>query len=132
MIEFDKNGVELKLDEITKMAFIPIKKRLVENKDNWEQVCENNSKNAKKRWNKKDSEDAIACDRMQTYADKEGDKEKDKEGDKDMCVCINTHPDTHTTVFNFCTSVFPDFNQDDLKKSCEIFFDHYDEKNSSP
>ena len=47
MIEFDKNDKEIELDKITKMAFIPIKKRLKLDKKKWIETCQTNSKNAK-------------------------------------------------------------------------------------
>ena len=79
MIEYDQNDNEIELDSITKMAFIPIKRRLKKDKEQYTGKCNTNRENALKRWN---TENATAYDGMQThakYADKDKDKDKDKE-----------------------------------------------------
>lgn len=43
-------------------------------------------------------------------------------------VSVINIPDTHDTVFEFCSSVFENFNKTDLKKSCKKFFAYYSEK----
>ena len=48
-------------------------------------------------------------------------------------VCVNNTqskntPDTHDTVFQFSLSVFQDYDQNDLKKSCKKFYSYYKEK----
>ena len=83
MIEFDKNGKEIKLDKITKMAFISIKKRLILDREKWKNTCETNSENAKKRWNK---DNATVCDGMPKdakHADIEKEIEKEIEIEKE-------------------------------------------------
>lgn len=37
-------------------------------------------------------------------------------------------PDTHTQIFNFCLSVFPEYDENDLEKSCKKFFLNYKSK----
>ena len=56
--------------------------------------------------------------------DKDKDKDKDKERDKDN---IST-PNTHTEIFNFCLSAFPEYVEEDLEKKCKKFFKHYEAK----
>lgn len=82
MIEYDKNDNEIELDDITRMAFIPIKRRLKQDKENYTNKCEVSSENAKKRWKQ---EYAMAYDSIQEHA-KYGDKDKDKEKDKDIDI----------------------------------------------
>ena len=49
MIEYDKNNNEIELDNITKMAFIPIKRRLKQDKETYTNKCEKNRENILKR-----------------------------------------------------------------------------------
>ena len=91
MIDFDKNEKETKLDRMTNMAFVPIKRKLVEDKKAWLETCKVNSENAKKRW---DKEYATAYDGMRKdakYADIDKDKDIDKEKEKDI-ECVNITP----------------------------------------
>lgn len=37
-------------------------------------------------------------------------------------------PDTHTQIFDYCVLVFPNCIEDDLKKSCQKMFRHYETK----
>ena len=39
MIDFDKDSKETKLDKMTTMAFVPIKRRLIEDKKKWNRGC---------------------------------------------------------------------------------------------
>ena len=117
MIEFDKNEKEEKLDKMTKMAFVPIKRRLVEDKKKWEETCKINSENAKKRWEK---EYATECDGMRKVA-KYADKEKDKEKDKDI-ESENIYIPTPT--LDEIISYGNDKKID--KEYCENFFNHYE------
>lgn len=41
----------------------------------------------------------------------------------------NTPPDTHTQIFNFCLSIFSEYVEKDLEKSCKKFFLNYKSKN---
>ena len=45
-----------------------------------------------------------------------------------VSVSVNNTPDTPDTVFDFCSSVFENYNESDLKKSCKKFFAYYGEK----
>lgn len=45
-----------------------------------------------------------------------------------VSVSVNNIPDTHDTVFQFCLSLFENYNENDLKKSCKKFFNFYKEK----
>lgn len=121
MIEFDKNEEEPELDKITKMAFLPIKRRLKQDKEKWKLTCKSNSDNARKRWNK---EDATACDCMQTvakYADieKEIDIEKEKEIDIER-ENNNISTPTLSSVVSFGASLRID------EEYCKKFFNHYE------
>lgn len=121
MIEFDKNEKEIELDKVTKMAFIPIRKRLKLDKENWIHTCKTNSENAKKRWN---NENATVCDRMPkdaNYADIEREIEKDKEKEKEReSNNIYTTPPTLADIISFCS----DNNIENF--DCEYFYDYYE------
>ncbi len=143
MIEFDRDGKEPELDKVSSMAFAFIKKRLILDKEKWKDQCNKNKENIEKRWNKnKEKNDSIQpntteyeCIRKDTkYTDIDIEIEKDIEKDieiESVCVINNTPPHTHTEVFQFCKSIFQNFNYDenDLKKSCKKFFNYYKEKN---
>lgn len=82
MIEYDKNDIEIELDNITKMAFIPIKRRLKADKEDWKITCETNRKNIQDYWDRVKGTytteyDGIRANTMATDKDKEKDKEKD-------------------------------------------------------
>lgn len=122
MIEFDKNEVELELDKVTKMAFIPIKKRLKLDKENWLNTCKTNSKNAKIRW---DKENATVCERMPKDAkyadiDKEIDIEKEKEIERESNNNYPTPTPSIFDIYSFCQeNGMGDFD-------CEYFYNHYE------
>lgn len=129
MIEFDKNEKEIELDKITKMAFIPIKKRLKLDKKKWVETCQTNSKNAKIRW---DKENATVCDGMPKdakYADIEKDIDIEKEIERERESNNISHPNTPTEIFNYCSLVFADCVSGDLEKSCQKMFNHYEANN---
>ena len=48
-----------------------------------------------------------------------------------VCVSDNTQQNTHTLdqIFSFAKENFEKYNQNDLKKSCEKYFEYYEEKN---
>ena len=100
MIEFDKNEKEPELDNITKMAFVPIKRRLKQDKENWKLTCKTNSESAKKRWNKE-------------YAEKEKEIEIERENN-------NISAPTLSSVVSFGTSLGID------EEYCKKFFNHYE------
>lgn len=125
MIEFDKNEKEIELDKVTKMAFIPIKKRLKLDKKKWIETCQTNSKNAKKRW---DKENATVYDGMPMdakYADIERDieiekdKEREREINKERDANASTTP-TLSELRSFC-------QENDMEEfDCEYFYNHYE------
>lgn len=55
------------------------------------------------------------------------DKDKDKDKDKE-CVIENSPPTDTDTVFDFCFSNFGNYNKNDLERSCEKFFNYYQER----
>ena len=130
MIEYDKNDVEIELDKITKMAFVPIKRKLRDDKKEWNTKCNINSENGKKSHQKRELTTVNDRQRMVTkLTDKDKDKEKDidKEKDKDReCENKFSHigdfvAPTLTEIFNYSKSL----NFDD-KEYCERFYNHYE------
>lgn len=130
MIEYDKNNNEIELDEITRMAFVPIKRRLKEDKKNWQENCDRNQENIMKRWNKSDTSVYESIQVNTKHTDKGKGKDKDKEKDKEKGnggYTIN-QPTNPTTIFDFCLTIFENRNESDLKKSCKKFYNWYEEK----
>lgn len=126
MVEFDKNQKEQKLDNMTKMAFVPIKRRLIEDRKNWEETCKKNSENANKRWEKKY---ATVCDGMPKYAkyadiDKEKDKEIEKDKEKEW-ENINISANAPTPTLSDILIYSAEIGFDD-KEYCENFYSHYE------
>ena len=134
MIEYDKNDVEIELDKITKMAFIPIKRRLKLDKEEWIVKCKINSENGKKSHQKNELATVNDRQRMVTKltdidSDSDSDSEKDKDKDS-VCVIDNTlHTphDTHT-VFDFALTLDENYEEKSLKTSCKKFFNYYEGK----
>lgn len=119
MIEFDKNEKEIELDKVTKMAFIPIRKRLKLDKENWIHTCKTNSENAKKRWN---NENAAVCDRMPkdaNHADIEKEIEKDKEKERER-ENNNYSTPTLSQIISFGNL------KGVAEEYCKKFFNHYE------
>ena len=136
MIEYDKNDVEIELDKITKMAFVPIKRKLRDDKKEWNTKCNTNSENGKKSHQKREL--TTVNDRQQmvtklTDIDSDSDSDSDKDIDSDSECVINNTPlepphDTHT-VFDFALTLDENYEEKSLKASCKKFFNYYKEKN---
>lgn len=125
MIEFDKNEKEIQLDKVTKMAFIPIKKRLKLDKKKWVETCEINSENAKKRWNKNN---ATVCDGMPMdakYADIEREIEKEIDIEKEIEGENNIYSSIPTPTLDEILNYSFELNVND-KEYCEKFYNHYE------
>ncbi len=127
MIEFDKENKEPELDKITKMAFVPIKRRLKQDKKTWEEMCKNNSENAKKRWNK---ENATVCDGMRkdtknTDIDSDKDKDIEKDKDKDKERESNIYSQPHAPTFSEILLFSEELGVDD-ESYCKKFFNNYE------
>ena len=129
--EYETSGKEIKLDKSLRIVFKQFKVKLDYYDKEYELKCEKNKENAEKRWQKE--KDTNECERMQSNTNECKIKEKKnkikKEKENKVCV-INTHiPDTHDTVFQFCISLFENYDKKDLEKSCKKFFKYYKEKN---
>lgn len=118
MIEFDKNEKEPELDKITSMAFVPIKRKLIEDKNNWLETCKTNSDNAKKRWEK---EYATVYDGMRKYA-KYADIDKDIDTDKDKD--IESENNIFTPTLEKIISLGQELGIDE--EYCNKFYNHYE------
>lgn len=136
MIEYDKNNIEIELDEITKMAFIPIKRKLKADKEQWLTICKKNSENGKKSHQKNELTTVSDCQRMVTKltdidSDSDSDSEKDIDSDS-VCVINNTllePPHDTNTIFDFALTLGENYEEKSLKSSCKKFFNYYKEKN---
>lgn len=128
MIEFDKNDRVIELDQVVKMAFIPIKRRLKLDKEEWIAKCNINSENGKK--SHKKNELTTVNDRQQTLTDltdKEKERDKDIEKDKDReCENKFSHigdfvAPTLADILSYSQSL--DFADEEY---CEKFYNHYE------
>ena len=122
MIDFDKDGKEVRLDKMTTMAFVPIKRRLIEDKKKWEETCKKNSENIKKRWAKEKDTTVYECireDTKNTDIDKEKDKDIEKDIDKESENNNITAP-TLDSVISFGESLGVN------EKYCKKFFNNYE------
>ncbi len=80
IFEYEKSGQMSDVDRTLKLAFIPIKQTLDNNREKYAEKCKKNKENAKKRWN-----NTNVCERKisdTNYTNK--DKDKDKDNDKDI------------------------------------------------
>lgn len=128
MIEFDKNNKIIELDQVVKMAFIPIKRRLKLDKEEWIAKCNINSENGKKSHQKRELTTVNDRQQMVTnLTDKEKERDKDKEKDKDR-ECENKF----SHIGNFVAPTLADIisYSETLKVNdkeyCEKFYNHYE------
>lgn len=121
MIKFDRDGSEEKLDKMTTMAFVPIKRRLIDDKKKWEETCKINSENVKKRWEKERNTTVCESIRKDTnYTDIEKDIDIDKEIDKDIESENNIFAPTLFNILSFGNEKGID------EDYCKKFFNHYE------
>lgn len=86
IFEYEENGTEIELDPVTKMAFLSIKISLRINQEKYENICERNRENAKKRWDKENTKNAsgISGDTKNTKSTKNADIDIDIDIDNDI------------------------------------------------
>lgn len=127
--EYETSGQEIKLDKSLRIVFKQFKVKLDFYDKEYEIKCEKNKKNIEDYWNKvknTNEYDGIQSNTMATNKEKENKNKIKKEKEKKVCV-INTHiPDTHDTVFQYCVSIYENYDEKDLKKSCKRFFNNYE------
>lgn len=130
MIEFDKNDKIIELDQVVKMAFIPIKRRLKLDKEEWIAKCNINSENGKR--SHKKNELATVNDRQQMVTDltdkeKEREKERDKDKEKDR-ECENKFSHIGDFVAPTLADIisYSEILKVNDKEYCEKFYNHYE------
>lgn len=87
---YEKEGEEIELSPVLKMAFSFIKKQLDLNRGKYQEKCEKNKNSARKRW---DSENANECERIKhdaKYADTDNDSVSDTDNDNDFNTTTST------------------------------------------
>lgn len=94
MLDYFSDGTEPKFDGILKFVFIPIKQQIDRDSERYEQKCEKNRANAKKRW-KPSAEKGVSddSDGMRTYANG-----YDRMRSDAMDANINTKTKTNTNI----------------------------------
>ncbi len=131
--EYETTRQEPKLEKALRIVFKQFKVKLDFYDNKYNETCQKNKENAEKRWQRYN--DATAYDRMQSDAmDTNKRKEnkskvnKIKENKNKINVCVGNIPSTPAPVFDFCLSVFGEYDEKDLEKSCKRFFKYYKEK----
>ena len=118
-----------------KLVFIPFKTAFDRNDNKWEDTAEKRSEAGKKHTGnqytrKKEMEQmeqVFQNGTNGTVSVSVSDSVSVNVSDS-VSVSVNNIPDTPDTIFNFCSSVFENYNESDLKKSCKKFFAYYTEK----
>lgn len=85
MLDYFLTGKEPKFQGVLEFVFIPIKQQMDRNADKYEQRCEKNRENIKKRWSK----DTTVYDRIRTYTN---------DTNTNTNTDTNTKTDTDTTT----------------------------------
>ena len=132
MIDFDKNEIEPELDKMTKMAFLPIKRRLKQDKKAWEEMCRKNSENVRKRWEKDNTSEyngirlntnayeRIPKDTKNTDIDIEIEKDIEIENERERENNILSCTPTLSEILSFGKSKNVD------EEYCKNFYNHYE------
>ena len=130
---------KIKLTGALKLVFIPFKTAFDRNDEKWEETAEQRSEAGKKhkgnqytRRKQKEMEQMEQAFQNGTngtvsVSGSVNDSVNVSVSDS-VSVSVNI-PDTHTTVSDFCFSIFKNYNENDLEKSCKRFFNYYKEKN---
>ena len=132
---------KIKLTGELKLVFIPFKTAFDRNDEKWEETAEQRSEAGKRhsgnqytRKKEKEMEQMEQAFQNGTNGTNGTVSVSGSVNDSvnvsvsdSVSVSVNI-PDTHTTVFDYCISIFKDYNKNDLEKSCKKFFNHYDEK----
>lgn len=126
MISFDKEEKIQKLDKLTNAVFVPIKKRLLRDKEEWGEKCNRNKENIQKYWdNKKGEKDTNVYDGIRMYTkntdiDIEIDIEKEIERERDNIY----NPPALSEILLFMEEL--GFEKNELY--CKNFIDNYASK----
>lgn len=99
IFEYEKSGLLPDVDRTLKLAFIPIKQTLDNNREKYAEKCKKNKENANKRWN-----NTNVCERKisdTNYTNKDNDNDKDKDKDKDNNSISDGCVDGLEKVFDF-------------------------------
>lgn len=124
---------KLTLTGALKLVFIPFKNSFDRNDDKWDDIVKKRSeagkKGMEKRWK---TEQNITNDNKcyQTITNITDSVSVSVSDSVSESVSVNniSHPHTHTQIFDYCALVFPNCIEDDLKKSCQKMFRHYEAK----
>lgn len=132
MIDFDKDNIEPKLDKITTMAFVPIKKNLEKAKQNYQNKCEINRENGRRGGRPKNQKKPNGFEEKRNEP-KKADNEYDSEYDSEY-ECEKEENKKEETEGNF-VAYSPTLSEIVLYASeleiedkvyCEKFYNHYE------
>lgn len=83
LFAFAKRGEEAEFSGALKIAFITMRSAIERDGKKWEQKCDRNSENVRKRWNKNNTTEYERIQTNTNDTDKDKDKDKDKDNDND-------------------------------------------------
>lgn len=126
---------KISLTGALKIVFLPFKASFDRNDDKWEETAEKRSEAGKKhtgnqytRKKEKEMEQMEQVFQNGTNGTVSGSVNDSVNVSVSDSVSVNNIPDTHDTVFQSSISLFPNYNESDLKKSSQKFFNYYKEK----
>lgn len=135
--EYNING-KVKLTGALRLVFIPFKTAFDRNNEKWDETAEKRSEAGKKhtgnQHTRKKQQDLEQMEQVFQNGTN-GTVSVSVSGSVNDNVSVNVNdsvsvniPDTPNTVFQFCNSIYKNYDESNLKKSCERFFKYYKEK----
>ena len=135
--EYNING-KVKLTGALRLVFIPFKTAFDRNNEKWDETAEKRSEAGKKhtgnQHTRKKQQDLEQMEQVFQNGTN-GTVSVSVSGNVNDNVSVNVNdsvsvniPDTPNTVFRFCNSIYKNYDESNLKKSCERFFKYYKEK----
>ena len=129
IMQYEKTGEIVKLDGMVKMAFSFIKTQLDRDREKYQEKCEKNKNNARKRWNAKNANAQSGIENDTKNADNDNEDEEDIEDDNDdvavdkesqlqkrFIECIGS---TNLNSINECISYLDDLPYEVIEKALE-------------
>lgn len=127
---------KLTLTGALKLIFIPFKSSFDRNNDKWEDIVQKRSEAGKKgmksRWENKEkiTNDNKSYQMITNITDSVSVSDSVNVSVSESVNDNNiTPPHTPTEIFDYCFTIFKNYLESDMKKSCEKMFNHYEANN---
>ena len=108
MVKYDEENEIIKLDQVSKMAFNFIKKRIDYDKTSYDEKCRKNKENIQNYWNKRKQINTNEYERIPMYT-KNTDIDIELELDKELDIdnnTTNTTNNTNNTIYDYLEQNF--------------------------